>query len=963
MTRLALVLLALLLAAPPAWAVEVRQSRGEGYTRTVFAWGERVAYEAARGPGGLEVAFNRAADLSPAPGFSVSATDPLRVLFPLAPEQEARHFRLGDRVFVDIYGDSPPVPEVRPTKEPERPLPREVPAQAPQTQDSAATKPPGTAEPASVRTQPILPHILSVAATQALTLAVFADAGTLFVLAEPPGALIEPRMIPPRGQPSALPEPKATDPPPPGARAWRLPLPPPVPRVRVRGEGMSWEIILGAGTPPQSEKPPTPGPTAGPSGGLALLWPMPGESAGRPTRLPDTRTGGADLLIVPVAGSAWRVPAVWEHPQFTVLPSAVGLVIRPKVDDLALTVTEEGVVIARPGGLALTPPGDKAARPAASPSLDAEAEKGPVLYNLSAWRGGTPEDLAPARILILAGTHDAPEAARVGGVLTLARMHLAHGRGAEALGLLRYAAALSPGLTNAPDFLAWRGAALALTRRSAAAFADLSTPALDGFPEVDYWRAFALADLGDWHQAAALLPAPPGPLPRYPEPVRTRLALALAEVSLRAGAVDEGQAFLALVQVPEEGPLAHPFGAAKAYLAGEAARQRGDARAAQEAWAPVLAGADTLYRVKATLAATRLLREEGVLSSGQAIDQLERVRYLWRGDGLEAQILLALGGLYCDQSQYAKGLTLMRRAAAIAAHTDLGQEIVAEMEARFTGLFGNKERLAALPPPEAAALYEAFGELVPAGPEGDALTADLAGHLIDAGLLDQGAALLAGQVDRGAAGETARRLAAVYLMADKPAEALVVLDGADCGGAQTCAREVALLRAKALSQQGRPSEALASLASLPDGGQGEDAARARVDIAWRSQDWASAAGALDDLLRALSAQPIPGPEPPAPAPETANLVLRRAVALRLSGEEGRRELAQWRASWGPAMAGTEEGPAFGVVTDPGVLPGSGSVPGPSPAEDARLWQETLQGADLFSTFLERYKKRQPPPPP
>ena len=62
---------------------------------------------------------------------------------------------------------------------------------------------------------------------------------------------------------------------------------------------------------------------------------------------------GDTLTIVP-AGAGFGVPAQKIFADFAALPSAQGLVIAPYADDLAVTVTQARVAIARPGGLALT---------------------------------------------------------------------------------------------------------------------------------------------------------------------------------------------------------------------------------------------------------------------------------------------------------------------------------------------------------------------------------------------------------------------------------------------------------------------------------------------------------------------------------------------------------------------------------------------------------------------------------
>jgi tetratricopeptide (TPR) repeat protein len=986
-----LALLLLLPAAARAQDVDVRASRGDGYTRTVFAWDGKVAYAASPLPdGAYEVAFNRPADLPAGAGFAVASTDPLRVVFRPGPGQTLRHFALGPRVFVDIVGDpapgaakpqpakpEPAKPQPKPEPEPERPAPGPEPRPAPRE----AAPPPQPAAPLLRRAVEESggdgaalsgPHIIGLASTTALHVAAFERAGALYLLATPVGDLLTPSVRGPPGRPSALGPLEAQDMPDAG-RLWMAPVPPGAGPVRARGGGLSWEVIV-APTTPEGQAP-EPEPQAADVAprriaGPALLWPLPAdvaEALGPVMRVPDPVTGGADLFVVPLAGASHRTSAARAYPEFEVLPSAAGLVVRARVDDLTVTPGPEGVVIARPGGAAVS-------RPPPEPDAHGAApEDGPAYvgaagpFALAQWRGGPERGLAYAKTLILAGLRDLPPPARVEGILTLARMYIAHGRGSEALGLLRYAAREVPALEGTVEFRAWRAMARALEGREPGAYADLAHPGLEAFPDTGYWRAYVLAGAGDWGQAAAALPPPPGPLPAYPEPVRTRLALALAEVALRAGDITDGRAFLALAAPPNGGPLAAPLSAARDYLTGEAARQEGDARAARALWAPLARGRDPLYRTKATLAMTRLLADAGVLEPRAAIDHLEHIRYLWRGDGLEAGVLFQLGQMYFGAGEHIKGLTLMRRAAEITPGTAFARRVVEEMDTAFAGLFGDRDALARLSPMEAAALYDQFGELVPAGPQGDALMRNLADHLVAAGLYERGAALLEQQVVHRLSGQEARdaglRLAAIRLLGAEPGKALETLERveAQCARAARCEREIAFLRARALSQEGKPDAALDILRAHHAGPAGDsgswdaDAARLHADIAWRAGYWGEAAEALQRLLHIMGA----GPAEPM-RPEWADIVLRRALALRLAGD--RAALAQWGASWRASMRGLPAEPVFAVITsgDPSPDQLGGSSLG---AADAQRWQAAVAGVDLFGAFLDRYAAAPPGPLP
>src|SRR5690606_9872785 len=98
--------------------------------------------------------------------------------------------------------------------------------------------------------------------------------------------------------------------------------------------------------------------------------------------------------------------------------------------------------------------------------------------------------------------------------------------------------------------------------------------------------------------------------------------------------------------------------AALTYLKGEAARQGRKYDQTRKLWEELAKGPDDLYRTRANLALTRLQVDQKKMNREDEINHLERLRYAWRGDELEAQINYWLGRAYFQQKQYAKGLNI-----------------------------------------------------------------------------------------------------------------------------------------------------------------------------------------------------------------------------------------------------------------------------------------------------------------
>jgi hypothetical protein len=155
------------------------------------------------------------------------------------------------------------------------------------------------------------------------------------------------------------------------------------------------------------------------------------------------------------------------------------------------------------------------------------------------------------------------------------------------------------------------------------------------------------------------------------------------------------------------------------------------------------------------------------------------------------------------------------------------------------------------------------------------------------------------------------------------------------------ARELSLLRARALSRQGSPDQALEMLRAIE---QTPDVNLLRADIAWTAGYWDDAAEALGDVLfdKNLSAEKTL-------EDKHIDLILRRAIALNLASD--RMALADMRTKYSTPMNATPKGKIFEVITRPRQSAG---------LSDRETLMSVVSEVDLFSDFLSSYKVMQAP---
>ena len=716
-----------------------------------------------------------------------------------------------------------------------------------------------------------------------------------------------------------------------------------------REGGVLWRLFIGNELTPKNQEPSTPIRTDVERDEMRsgrLLWPIKGARA--VLSFEDPRTG-REIQIVTVRDADQYAGPAREFIDFEVLPSPVGLAIIPKVSDLKIQIVRGGVEISRPSGLTLVEQTLlNSMTPAKSTTGDTSksASATPRIFDFKAWQLGGVDAAPENRRVILGGLKNLSKNERAENLLTLGKMYIANGMGAEALGALNFAKVDRPSLNDSAEFNALFGVASALAHHNEDAIIALTRDDLKGFEEIDFWRAFILADEADWQQATKVLPANLAPLLDYPALLQNRLLPGLAEIALRAGDLDRAERLLSVVEENKK-TLLGPQMAELDYLKGEAARQQNETDTTVELWQPLTKGADDLYRAKAGLALTRLQFENGDITTKQAIDNLEHLRYAWRGDQLEVQINYWLGRTYFEAGEYLKGLKIMRDAVSYDEGTPLGQRVAGEMADLYSGLFLS-DKLDQVSPLDAIGLYDEFKELVPLDNRGDQIVERMAEHLADADLLTRAGDLLQYQLDHRLTGadvyRIAMRVAAIRLLDNMPDKAMAALDKATASlgtlpeemRTPDRYRNISLLRARALSRKGRPDQALALLNDL---NRTPEMNLLRADIAWTAGYWDDAAEALEDVIldKNISlTRPL--------EEEDKAVLLQRAVSLNLAGD--RIALANMREKYSDLMNQTDRAKVFEVITRP-------RQRGELADRDTLL--SVVSEVDLFKEFLDAYK--------
>ncbi|MCH8997686.1 MAG: hypothetical protein IID48_05395, partial [Proteobacteria bacterium] len=579
---------------------------------------------------------------------------------------------------------------------------------------------------------------------------------------------------------------------------------------------------------------------------------------------------GDRLIVVPVPTARLGLGVTREFPQFRVLASRQGLVFQPLSESLQVEVTAKAVVLRDSEGLIVS----RGSSLALLKSNVSAPRRGPRLFDLEAWRRGDVERFQVNKQMLQGVLARAEPAHADAARFELARFYFAHGLASEALGMLRLAGLKGSRMASDPRLRLVEGASEFLTDDLAAAAAVLYHPSLAGEWEADLWRAALAAARLDWGRAAAGFAQTEALIAAYPHAVRVRLRLLAAEAGLAVGDREGAERYLEAVRRDDP---SHTEKAQVAFLVARLLHLDGDTETAAELWRRVAASKHPPSRIRARLALLDLALEDGSTTAEQAIDELESLRFAWRGDRFEFALLQRLGDLYVLRGDYRKGLRLLRRAASHTPNSESSQAAASRMRAIFINLFSS-EAGAKLPPLRVLALFEEFKELTPPGPKGDVLILRLVDRLVAVDLLDRAAGILESQVEyrlRGTAkARVAARLASVRLSNQEPAKAVAVLNASALPDLpDDLVGERRILRSRALLQLDRADEALVSLSA----DDSAESLRLRARILLHQENWPAAVLVLERLV------PLPPPERPLREAES-DAVLDLAVALTMAGE-------------------------------------------------------------------------------
>lgn len=609
---------------------------------------------------------------------------------------------------------------------------------------------------------------------------------------------------------------------------------------------------------------------------------------------------GDTLFVVPMLGPPRGVLSQQSLVEFDLLPSVHGVVVRPKVDGLRVSVEPERVVVVQDRGLTLSEAGLSLGSFGFSPN------ERPGFIDLRAYLadgvGGYKAQFEAYQSAIAA----AEGAVRTERLLDFGRFLLAHGLAHEANGILDIAEAEAASLEHDEAFMVLRGAALTLARRHEDAQRIFDGHAMDRVVDGVFWDLLNQAALHNWPRVNAQYDEASALFDDYPSDLVLQARLDGVEAAIQVQALDNATDRLAQIDparlVDEEQRYRLDLLDAQLQLA------KGRSGDAIEVFKRVRTNASGAMGALATFLSVEAQLDANRLTADEALEELENLAVAWRGDDTEVRARRLLGSLYVNRGQYADALFALKGVLIAQPEHRFAGDVADKMQSVFVDLFLNGEA-DTLPAIDALAVFYDFRELTPIGRRGDEIVRRLADRLVSIDLLDQAADLLSHQVENRLTGaakaQVAADLALIYLMDYRPADAVSVLQRSRISQVpMSIERGRRVIEARALSELGRHELALEMLRGL----EGDDVAGVRADVLWNAERWMDAGEALERALgdRWNDAVPLDEAE--------MQRVLRSAIAFTFA--EDQFSLNRLRARYDGKMSDGIYASAFDVVTAP-----------------------------------------------
>ncbi len=542
---------------------------------------------------------------------------------------------------------------------------------------------------------------------------------------------------------------------------------------------------------------------------------------------------GDELTAIPFYDAGAAIVPARRFAEFEMPRTAQGVFIQNAIADLRIARTRAGLKITAPEGILISENLPPVQLPEAEIKDSAAADS---YFPYESWIPPADElSAADFENKLWRQAADVDKKKRRIPRKRLAELYLAQGKAVEAKTVLQTLAKESPIYFTRNKLHAMLGGAYFLNYEYLQAETAFKHPTIAKDDELDFWRDI-LAVVLRGEGAADYQAYFDKYIRHYPPIMRQRLALAASDHYINLKKYNKA---LKIFDTLDKDSMIDEMKDHVQFLIARVLAGTTQKDAARLLWQKLSEKTNNRYiRPRALFAIANLNLAENKISLKEAIDQLEPLRIVWRGDQFEITLLSLLSRLYEEEKMYREALRAYREIVTYFPNHPDNLEITGKMADIFRELF-NEGGASEMSPLQALSLYYEFRNLTPLGEEGDQMIQNLADRLIEVELLDRAAKLLQHQVEFRLSGEersrVGARLALIHLLNRQPRSALDVLELTGFGGNPgDLEQQRRLLTARALLGLGESARANALL----EADDSREAQLLRLAIHWKEREWA-----------------------------------------------------------------------------------------------------------------------------
>lgn len=498
---------------------------------------------------------------------------------------------------------------------------------------------------------------------------------------------------------------------------------------------------------------------------------------------------GDQLIIVPVMEENYNVSKELGFVDFTVMQSVQGLAIALK-SDLVNSSFKLGKLSLSASGLTISPPSvnKKVEVDKKTYNFDKYIADSNSILHLTLFKSGV-DDFNYHLYQLYTAINNASSELKGEAYAKLALFYLANELYTEANSITKLINVIDADLASSNEILFMNAMAAFMNKKLVEAFLNISKIDISQVPikhraEIRFWQSIlgnSVTIDNDFimTQSVAYLykHADSNFLSEYNSKMFNQLGLTLLQLFTQEKDTKNVLDVSAILKVQKS--LKDRQLNEYNYLFGLFDLQRGNTKAAKEHFNKCSKDVIDLFHRTACQFELLKLQIGKEVSDRQAIQKLEYLTLLWRGDQLEGNMLEYLGDLYLKTKQYDRALYSWKRIIINFPNTAQTLSINEKMSNAFIEFFLNKHD-DKMKPMEALALFYEFQNLTPIGEVGDEIILKFADNLIKLDLLDRATALLNHQVQNRLTSMkrelVINKLAKLHLLNNKPDVALQVLE-------------------------------------------------------------------------------------------------------------------------------------------------------------------------------------------